>query len=489
MCDFRIERMASLTTNKTNKRKSIQFDAPDGGGRRPIIRLGNVSMAEAENVRRHVGELVNAVAANRTEDWKTTEWMKTIAPKLLARLVEVGLVKPRRGEEPVPLDAFLAEYIAKRTDLKPRTRSNLEQARRKLVEFFGPARNLRGLTRGDAGDWRRSLKLSRATVSTHVKKAKQFFADAVDRKLLAENPFAGLKAGKQANEARMRYVPVADIRRVIDKCPTPEWKLLFALARFGGLRVPSESELLEWTDIDWKRGRMTVRSPKTEHHEGRGSRLVPLFPELVPFLQDAQAAAGPGARHVLARLRTGNPRTTAVKIVGRAKLEVWPKLFQNLRSSCQTDLSAKHPQHVVCAWLGNTEAIARKHYLQVTEADFDAAAGTAKSDAKSDAENTGSLRSPPRKTPDFPSIPVGSGASQYPQGGENSKQKRLENGGISNQAMRKSLQNGDSADFPRESADLSRVTRAAKLLRAEGRTPSVKAAFRKTRELTKGGRR
>jgi integrase len=199
-------------------------------------------------------------------------------------------------------------YIAKRTDLKPRTRSNLEQARRKLVEFFGPARNLRGLTRGDAGDWRRSLKLSRATVSTHVKKAKQFFADAVDRKLLAENPFAGLKAGKQANEARMRYVPVADIRRVIDKCPTPEWKLLFALARFGGLRVPSESELLEWTDIDWKRGRMTVRSPKTEHHEGRGSRLVPLFPELVPFLQDAQAAAGPGARHVLARLQDRQPQ-------------------------------------------------------------------------------------------------------------------------------------------------------------------------------------
>ena len=31
--------------------------------------------------------------------------------------------------------------------------------------------------------------------------------------------------------------------------------------------------------------------------------------------------------------------------------------------------------HVVCAWIGNTERIAAKHYLQVTEAYFAEAAG------------------------------------------------------------------------------------------------------------------
>jgi hypothetical protein len=29
--------------------------------------------------------------------------------------------------------------------------------------------------------------------------------------------------------------------------------------------------------------------------------------------------------------------------------------------------------HVVCAWLGNSESVARKHYLQVTEEHFEAA--------------------------------------------------------------------------------------------------------------------
>jgi hypothetical protein len=36
-------------------------------------------------------------------------------------------------------------------------------------------------------------------------------------------------------------VPVADIERVIEACPNAYWRLLVALARFAGLRTPSES--------------------------------------------------------------------------------------------------------------------------------------------------------------------------------------------------------------------------------------------------------
>lgn len=53
----------------------------------------------------------------------------------------------------------------------------------------------------------------------------------------------------------------------------------------------------------------------------------------------------------------------------------WPKLFQNMRSSRETDLAAVFPIHVVCAWLGNSPAVARKHYLQVTDADFEKGSG------------------------------------------------------------------------------------------------------------------
>ena len=49
-----------------------------------------------------------------------------------------------------------------------------------------------------------------------------------------------------------------------------------------------------------------------------------------------------------------------------------------MRASRETELAAEYPLHVVCAWIGNSALIANKHYLQVTEADFERGA---KSDA------------------------------------------------------------------------------------------------------------
>src|SRR5262249_5467906 len=75
-----------------------------------------------------------------------------------------------------------------------------------------------------------------------------------------------------------------------------------------------------------------------------------------------------------------NLRTRLTKIIRRAGLMPWPKLFHNLRASRETELAATYPLHVVCAWIGNSTLIAQKHYLTVTEDDFQRAA---KSDARS----------------------------------------------------------------------------------------------------------
>lgn len=57
-------------------------------------------------------------------------------------------------------------------------------------------------------------------------------------------------------------------------------------------------------------------------------------------------------------------------------------------ASRETELAKEYPIHVVTSWLGNTPRIALKHYLQVTDADFERAAeaseqGGAKSGARS----------------------------------------------------------------------------------------------------------
>jgi integrase len=76
---------------------------------------------------------------------------------------------------------------------------------------------------------------------------------------------------------------------------------------------------LRWGDIDWERSRFTVRSSKTDHHEGKDRRIVPIFPELLPHLADAFDRAEPGQEFVGTRYRDDgvNLRTHVERIIGR----------------------------------------------------------------------------------------------------------------------------------------------------------------------------
>jgi len=44
-----------------------------------------------------------------------------------------------------------------------------------------------------------------------------------------------------------------------------------------------------------------------------------------------------------------NLRTQFGRIIEKAGLKPWPKLFQNLRSTRQTELMERHPMQAVCA--------------------------------------------------------------------------------------------------------------------------------------------
>ena len=75
-------------------------------------------------------------------------------------------------------------------------------------------------------------------------------------------PFAHLQAGSQTNPERAYYVPVDSIRAILDACPDDQWRTIVALARFAGLRCPSEIVALRWGDVNEQPGRLTVRPVK-----------------------------------------------------------------------------------------------------------------------------------------------------------------------------------------------------------------------------------
>jgi integrase len=211
-----------------------------------------------------------------------------------------------------------------------------------------------------------------------------FFRDAKKRKLVAENPFAEVSSKSVISKDRERFITREETERILAKCD-PIWKVIVSLARFGGLRTPSETLSLRWEDVDWSEDTILVISPKTAHHEGKGTRRVPLFPELRQVLTEAREIAPDGAEYVVggnyrqaanspSGWRNCNLRTQFERIVKRAGLEKWPRLFHALRASRETELAKDWPIHVVTSWLGNSPRIAHKHYLMVTESDFRKAA-------------------------------------------------------------------------------------------------------------------
>ena len=116
---------------------------------------------------------------------------------------------------------------------------------------------------------------------------------------------------------------------MLEACPDAQWRLIFALSCYGGLRCPSEHLSLKWEDVDWERGRILIRSSKTEQHDGGKSRWVLLFPELVRYLRDVFEEARDGAVHVITRYRHKgcNLLVQLLRIIHKAGLKPWPKLF------------------------------------------------------------------------------------------------------------------------------------------------------------------
>ncbi len=360
--------MASISTDVRGNR-SIQFVAHDR--RRRTIRLGKVSMRDADSIRFRVEHLNAAKLSGHAVESDTASWLAAIGERLHGKLAAVGLVQPRRSSH---LGEFLDGYISARVGKKAdRTILGLKDAARKLRDKFGDDRPMHGITPADADDFRADLVdagYAEATIACVIKKSKQFFRAASRQKLIPENPFVDVKAGSMSNSTRNVTVSRADTAKLIDACPDAEWRLIIALCRFGGLRCPSEVHVLKWDDVLWDAGRFTVNSPKT------GTRVVPIFPELRPYFEACFDLALPGATHVIATHRNVNLRTRMVKIIARAGLVPWTRPFQNLRASRQNELTDQWPEHVVCAWIGNSRLVAREHYLQPSDEHFARAAET-----------------------------------------------------------------------------------------------------------------
>jgi integrase len=281
-------------------------------------------MKMAQGVLVRVEQLVASHFTGHPVDDATSKWLAALDDKMIDKLADVGLV-PRRPS--ALLAPFIDGYIESRTDAKPNTIKNFKVARKSLVEYFGADRPLRSIKPGEGDEWRQNMvqaELAEATISKRVKHARQFFKLAQRKGLVEQNPFQEVKAGSQRNEARLMFIDRGTIGKVLESSPNAEWRLIIALARYGGLRTPSETLAVKWSDVDWEANRLTVPSPKTEH-QNKPFRVIPIFPELRPYLEAAFDEAKEGAIFLVSRYRdsTQNLRTQFFRILRKAGVQPW----------------------------------------------------------------------------------------------------------------------------------------------------------------------
>jgi integrase len=366
------------------------------GDERKTIGLGRKPKKHCESILAKVEELASCALSGRAPGNQTSAWVGSLpdGDKLLKRLVKLGLVCQRKKPTEVEVAKAVVVTISKaierfenhkRPMVAARSMDKLSECLALLQTYLKGERDIRSVSTGDGLEfesWGRGKGFSEAYQRTVNRYAKQFFAFHVEVGTIEENPFRKLKSTSLSATVR-HYVTPEDTIRLLNACPDHKWKVLVGLARYAGLRVPSEAFAITWAHVDWEQKALLIPSKKTRRYAD--SRPMPIIPELMEILEKAFEDADVGAEKVV-ELSYANIRRKLPAIIKKAGLKPWEDLFQTLRRSCETHLvSLGHPPHAVSAWLGHSQQVSKDHYLMVTSEHFSKATTVGEKSAEKSA--------------------------------------------------------------------------------------------------------
>lgn len=360
--------MATFFPNKAGQ-YSVQFSL---GGVRKTFYIGRVSMREAEEFSLRLSLLVEFAECKRPPDAATQRWLAELRPNHAAKLAALGLAA-ERGPSTL---AELCDFCTARANVEPNSLVKYHDATASLVAFFGADQPYHLITEHHAEAFRNWLlspaarrkgggPLAETTAKKRLEQCSLYFTAAIDRGWLVSSPFRKLSIVAGDTSERMHYVTLAEVDAIM-AAARYDMRLMIAFARFGGLRIPSEIWPLRWDRVDWTAGTIRVFSPKQRRRENKRWRTIPLFPEIRQLLEQCRQDDGPIFKR---------PDITATALRNRVErlcikcgIVPWPKIWQNMRSTRETELLDQgYPIHVVCQWIGNSPAIALKHYTQVAK--------------------------------------------------------------------------------------------------------------------------
>jgi integrase len=265
------------------------------------------------------------------------------------------------GHVGVNLETLITAFLETKKGMSQDTQNTYTRQFNFLLEHFGKERKISSIDTASCLRFKAD-KLSfysPASLCMALRRYRSLFTFAVDSFWLERNPFNTIKGGKENNDKRQVYIPRETILNVIHHCNNTRDKLLLALARFGGLRIPSEIKHMRYSDFTDK----TIRiHPDTK----TGAREIPLFRDIQSFYNALVSEQGREFNPSdLIFPELGDFHRRIDRAIERSGEERWQKKFINLRSSCTTDLESQGlSEKTLDCIFGNSAAIRKKHYVQ-----------------------------------------------------------------------------------------------------------------------------
>lgn len=365
--------MATMETKKNQNGINIKIPFMLNGQRKKLCLGSRYTVKRAEEIKSHVEKIAQAIETGNEIGKSTAGFIEELTDDLKQRFIACGLLVESAD---ITNAELFKRFVADSVERKQSTLLTYTAVKNRYLAFFPKNGHIRNVTKKDGERWKAHLKkegYSEASIAGSFKRMNAVFNWAVEQDYLDANPFKGIRKGSMVNEKRMFYVPMDWYEKLLDACPCQTWRTLIALCRIGGLRNPSETLRLTWQDVDFGNRSILVHCSKTEHHAGKETRLIPMFPKLEEELKAQwELTEEGGSPYVIAEYRdtAANMRTQFRRIIFRAGLDPWERTFQNLRESRANEIWSEYPRHVAAAWMGHSERVAMKHYLQVTDEQF-----------------------------------------------------------------------------------------------------------------------
>jgi integrase len=375
--------MASIVKERKKQGYRYRIDFTDHTGQRRALRLGVSDRKYAEGVRAHIEKIVEAKITGQPLPKATAEWVASVGEPIRSKLESWDLIEPQVKRRVPTLGELVSEYLElRKPQVKPGTYESLEYAARSLTAVLSPNTPLDQITPVDAhrvyAEFRKAL--CESTANKRMQTCKAIFRFAAECGYIAANPFAVIRGlGVRGKKDRHQDVPSEEVIKLLKVIPNLEARTIVALARWNGLRIPSEIRDLRWRDIDWEKRRMIIRSPKLARYEDKAERCVAIFPEAFAFLQELRRLRPEASEddNIFSETFThrGNLRMYIEYYCRVSGIKLWPKLFINLRASHVNDINrAAFPPYVCHTWNGHSQEVANAHYMLIREEDYQRAA-------------------------------------------------------------------------------------------------------------------